>query len=77
MVFESEEIIFTDNYTDQNICNDENPFQEYYKMGEWDGFLNNGKEAVSGTYVFISTYYAPNNYKLQRRIGSIILLKSG
>ena len=75
IIFESDEIIFIDNFTDENICNDNNPYQEYYKMGEWDGFLNNGEEAISGNYVFLATYYTTNEYQLQTLIGNIILVR--
>ena len=75
IVFESEEVIFTDNLTDENICSDNKPYQEYYKMGEWDGYLNNGEEAISGTYVFIASYFVPNEIKIQSLVGNIILIK--
>ena len=75
IVFESEEIIFIDNFTDENICNDNNPYQEYYKMGEWDGSLNNGEKAISGTYVFVATYYTTNEYQLQTLVGNIMLIR--
>ena len=65
----------TDNFTDENICNDNNPYQEYYKMGEWDGSLNNGEKAISGTYVFVATYYTINEYQLQTLVGNIILIR--
>ena len=67
--------MFIDNFTDDNICNDNNPYQEYYKMGEWDGFLNNREEAISGTYVFVATYYTTNEYQLQTLVGNIILIR--
>ena len=75
IIFESEEKILTDNFTDENICNDNNPYQEYYKMGEWDGFLNNGEEAISGVYVFVVTYYIPNEHQLQTESGNIVLVR--
>ena len=75
IIFESEEIILTDNFTDENICNDNNPYQEYYKMGEWDGSLNNGEEAISGVYVFVVTYYIPNEHQLQTESGNIVLVR--
>ena len=75
MVFESNEVIFTDNYTDQDICNDENPFQEYYKMGYWNGKLFNEEDAKEGVYVFLATYYTPNDYKIKSSKGNIILIR--
>ena len=75
IIFESEEIFLTDNFTDENICNDNNSYQEYYKMGEWDGSLNNGEEAISGVYVFVVTYYIPNEYQLQTETGNIVLVR--
>ena len=75
VVFESEEIIFTNNLSDENICNDNNPYKEYYKMGEWDGTLTNGEQAISGTYVFIANYYTPNESKIQVLVGNIILIR--
>ena len=44
-------------------------------MGKWDGFLNNGEEAISGTYVFVATYYTTNEYQLQTLVGNIILIR--
>jgi len=75
VVYESQEIIFTDNLTDENICNDINPLQEYYKIGDWDGTLTNGEEAISGTYVFIANYYTPNESKIQTLTGYISLIR--
>ena len=75
IVFQSGEIIFTDNLSDENTCNDNNPHQEYYKMGEWDGTFNNREEVLSGTYVFIATYYTPNESKIQTLVGPIQLIK--
>ena len=44
-------------------------------MGEWDGYLNNGEEVISGTYVFIASYFVPNEIKIQSLVGNIILIK--
>ena len=44
VVYESADVIYLDNFSDNNICNDNNLYQEYYKMGEWDGKLENGEE---------------------------------
>lgn len=67
-------MIYLDNFSDNNICND-NHYQEYYKLGEWDGKLENGEEAVQGTYVFLATYYLPNNNKPQYMVGNILLIR--
>ena len=44
-------------------------------MGEWDGTLTNGEQAISGTYVFIANYYTPNESKIQVLVGNIILIR--
>jgi flagellar hook assembly protein FlgD len=44
-------------------------------MGEWDGSLNNGEEAISGVYVFVVTYYIPNEHQLQTESGNIVLVR--
>ena len=44
-------------------------------MGEWDGKLENGEEAVQGNYVFVATYYLPNNNKPQYMVGNILLIR--
>jgi len=75
IVFESEEILFVDNITDGNMCNDNNPYQEYYNMGTWNGILDNGEEAISGNYVFIATYFVPNKLKIQTSVGNITLVR--
>ena len=75
VVFESEEVMFTDNLMDENICNNNNPYQEYYKMGSWDGTLNNGEEVIMGTYVFVATYFIPNKPKKQILTGNINLIR--
>lgn len=74
IVYESEDIVFMDNFTDDNLCNN-NPLQEYYRMGEWNGILENGEEAVQGTYVFVASFSFPNNYKRQYLVGNILLLR--
>ena len=43
VIYESADVIYLDNFSDNNICND-NHYQEYYKLGEWDGKLENGEE---------------------------------
>ena len=75
VVYESADMIYLDNFSDNNICNDKNLYQEYYKMGEWDGKLENGEEAVQGTYVFMATYYLPNDNKPQYLVGNILLIR--
>ena len=75
LVFESDKVIFTNNNADQNHCNDDKPFYDYYRMGEWDGFLENGEKAIPDTYVFVATYYLPNSYQLQTEKGNILLIR--
>ena len=75
IIFESEEIIFTDNLTDDNDCNDNNPFNEYYKMGKWNGKTKAGNNLEVGTYAFIATYITPYDDKEQIIKGNIILIK--
>ena len=41
IVFESDEIILTDSYSDGNLCNIQQELYSYYKMGTWDGKLEN------------------------------------
>ena len=75
IVFESEEVVFTDIYSDFNTCNDNNPFKEYYKMGSWNGELQDGNKTELGVYVFIATYFIPNENKKQTLVGNIILIR--
>ena len=75
LLFESDEIVLTDIYSDENICNDNNPYQEYYQMGRWDGTLQNGERCISGLYVFIVEYLLPGQYKKDKMVGRILLIK--
>ena len=73
VLFESSEKVWTDIYSDLNNCNDVNSYQEYYKMGSWDGRLDDGSEAALGVYVFLSTYKSGGkNYVVK---GPIILMR--
>ena len=73
-IFESNEILQTNTFEDNNLCNDNNTYVEYYKMGSWDGKIN-GKEAMLGTYSFIATYDTPNQEEKERIKGYIILMR--
>ena len=55
-VFESNEVIITNNIEDNNNCNSINNLDEYYKMGSWDGVTNNGNIAPTGIYSYTVKY---------------------
>ena len=44
-------------------------------MGYWNGKLFNEKDAKEGVYVFLATYYTPNDYKIKSSKGNIILIR--
>jgi hypothetical protein len=51
LIFESDEIIITNNMLENSIC-DNNSTGDYYKLGSWDGKMLNGIKAPSNTYVY-------------------------
>ena len=51
LIFESDEIVLTDNLSENSMC-DNNNFGSFYKMGEWNGKLSNGNDAPIGAYVY-------------------------
>ena len=70
LVFESEEIIETDTYSDLNICNDNIPNKKYFKMGTW-----NGEDSELGVYVFTISYSIPSYNKKETSQGQIFLIR--
>ena len=75
IIFESNEIIYVENFSENNLCNDNLNQQSYYKMGEWDGLLKNGEEAIQGSYVYIVSYKLLNNDRHQYMKGNITLIR--
>ena len=76
IVFESDEIILTDSYSDGNLCNQQNyDVYSYYKMGTWDGKLENGTDAPMGVYAFIIEYKQLKNSEVEIIIGTVTLIK--
>ena len=56
IVFESDEIIITNQLEDGNICNNITNVDSYYKMGSWNGTMLNGLKAPSGVYPYVINY---------------------
>ena len=75
IIFESNEIIYVENFSENNLCNDNLNQQSYYKMGEWDGLLKSGEEAIQGSYVYVVSYKLLNNDRHQYMKGNITLIR--
>ena len=75
MIFESNDIIPTDNYSDGNLCNINQDFFSYYKMGSWDGMLQNGLEAPLGVYSYIIEFKQLKNSSPEKIIGTVNLIR--
>ena len=75
IVFESDEIILTDSYSDGNLCNIQQELYSYYKMGSWDGKLENGADAPMGVYAFIIQYKQLANSTTEKIVGTVTLIR--
>jgi len=75
IVFESDEIILTDSYSDGNLCHIQQDLYSYYKMGTWDGLLENGEEAPFGVYAFIIEYKQLENSAIETIVGIVTLIR--
>ena len=74
-VFESNEVIITNNIEDNNNCNSINNLDEFYKMGSWDGLTNNGSIAPTGIYSYTVKYKQLSSTKTIEKKGSISLIR--
>jgi len=75
IVFESDEIILTDSYSDGNLCSVQQELYDYYKMGAWDGKLGDGVEALPGVYSYIIEYKQLENSNIETLVGTVILIR--
>ncbi len=75
MIFESNDIIPTDNYSDGNLCNINQDFFSYYQMGSWDGMLQNGLEAPLGVYSYIIEFKQLKSSSPEKIIGTVNLIR--
>ena len=74
-VFESNEVIITNNSEDNNNCNSFNNLDEYYKMGSWDGVTINGNIAPTGIYSYTVKYKQLSSSKIIEKKGVISLIR--
>ena len=75
IIFESDEILITNQLEDGNLCNTITNSSDYYKMGSWDGIMINGLAAPSGVYPFIINYTQHSNSGIQEIVGYLILVR--
>ena len=75
IIFESDEIILTTHIDDGNKCNSIVNSESYYKMGTWDGIMNNGKPAPQGVYPYLINYQQTQNSDQEQILGYIILIR--
>ena len=74
-IFNSKDIIYTNNMEDGNMCNTNLNQDSYFMMGVWDGNMNNGKQAKTGVYPFLMTYQMGEKSVVQEMIGYILLIR--
>ena len=74
LVFESSEIILTNNNEEKSICENDN-FSTFYKMGEWDGKLLSGNKAPIGVYVYEINYLKLKDSNRKKITGTINLIR--
>ncbi len=74
LIFESNKIELTNNLSDNSICDNSNN-SSFYKMGEWDGKLQNGSDAQLGTYVYEISYQELKDSKRKIINGTILLIR--
>ena len=74
LIFESNEILLTNNMLENSMC-DNNNNTSFYKMGEWDGKMPNGNDAPLGTYVYEITYKELKDSERKILSGTVILIR--
>ncbi|MDC0204271.1 gliding motility-associated C-terminal domain-containing protein [Flavobacteriales bacterium] len=75
IIFESDEIIITNQVEDGNSCNTITNYDSYYKMGSWNGVMINGLDAPSGVYPYIINYMQSSSGIMQKMIGYVVLVR--
>ena len=75
IIFESDEIIITNQVEDGNSCNTITNYDSYYKMGSWNGVMLNGLEASQGIYPFIIRYTETEKSDVQQVAGYLVLIR--
>jgi gliding motility-associated-like protein len=74
-IFESNEVVMTNDIEDNNICNIINNLDVYYKMGSWDGVTKNGNIAPAGIYSYILKYNQLSSTKTIEKKGIVNLIR--
>ena len=74
LIFESDEIVLTDNLSENSMC-DNNNFGSFYKMGEWNGKLSNGNDAPIGAYVYEINFKKLKDSENEILNGTITLIR--
>ena len=75
LIFESDEIILTNQMEDGNLCNNISNEDSYYKMGSWDGIMINGLPAPKGVYPFVINYKEYESELIKQEVGYVVLIK--
>lgn len=74
IIFESNEVVLTNDLLEGNICN-QMVYDNYFKMGSWDGIMNNGAQAPQGVYPYIVDYQYTNGSSMGSFSGFIVLIR--
>jgi len=74
LIFESNKIELTNNLSENSICDNSNN-SSFYKMGEWDGKLQNGSDAQLGTYVYEISYKELKDSERKIINGTVLLIR--
>ena len=75
VIFNSNEIILSNSLLDGNFCNNTSNTDDYYKMGSWDGIMENGVEAPAGVYGYVINYKQMSNPIEKIISGYIVLIR--
>ena len=75
IIFESDEIIITNQVEDGNSCNTIANYDSYYKMGSWNGVMINGSDALSGVYPYSINYMQSSSGGVREIIGYVVLIR--
>jgi len=75
IIFESNDILFTNHLQDGNICNNFENTDQYFKMGSWDGVMLDGNLSTQGVYTFIIEYKQTITSLTEVIVGHITLIR--
>ena len=75
IIFESNEIVLTNDLMNDDVCSNFENIDPYYKMGSWDGVMIDGNLSTQGVYPFVIEYKQTKASLTEVIVGHITLIR--